>query len=87
MIVRGDIREVEFRLDKEGKEFHHFEEFAKMYRAEVSAVILVLCHNSWIQVKSLTRTLDQLQKHGATIGVPLPGLPGNPMRNGMDGAR
>ena len=32
---RGDIREVEFRLDKEGKEFHHFEEFAKMYRAEV----------------------------------------------------
>ena len=26
---------MEFRLDKEGKEFHHFEEFAKMYRAEV----------------------------------------------------
>ena len=37
---RGDIREVEFRLDKEGKEFHHFEEFAKMYRAEVGKIIM-----------------------------------------------
>ena len=34
-VFRGDIREVEFRLDKEGKDFHHFEDFAKMYRAEV----------------------------------------------------
>ena len=25
------------------------------------------------EVKSLTRTLEQLQKHGATLGVPLPG--------------
>jgi len=63
--LKGDIREVEFRLDKEGKDFHHFEDFAKMYRAEV---------------KSLTRTLEQLQKHGATLGVPLPGLPGNPLQ-------
>eukprot|EP00090_Calanus_glacialis_P007611 TRINITY_DN16050_c0_g1_i1.p1 TRINITY_DN16050_c0_g1~~TRINITY_DN16050_c0_g1_i1.p1 ORF type:complete len:377 (-),score=139.92 TRINITY_DN16050_c0_g1_i1:90-1220(-) len=70
--LKGDIREVEFRLDKEGKDFHHFEDFAKMYRAEV---------------KSLTRTLDQLQKHGATIGVPLPGLPGNPMKDPQNGAR
>jgi len=70
--LKGDIREVEFRLDKEGKEYHHFEEFAKMYRAEV---------------KSLTRTLEQLQKHGATIGVPLPGLPGNPMKDGINGPR
>ena len=37
---RGDIREVEFRLDKEGKEFHHFEEFAKMYRAEVGKIMM-----------------------------------------------
>ena len=26
------------------------------------------------EVKSLTRTLEQLQKHGATLGVPLPGI-------------
>ena len=31
---------MEFRLDKEGKEFHHFEEFAKMYRAEVYLLYL-----------------------------------------------
>ena len=37
------------------------------------------------EVKSLTRTLDQLQKHGATIGVPLPGLPGNPLKEGGAG--
>ena len=30
-LSRGDIREVEFRLDKEGKDFHHFEDFAKMW--------------------------------------------------------
>ena len=40
-----------------------------------------------IQVKSLTRTLEQLQKHGATIGVPLPGLPGNPMKDSLNGPR
>ena len=37
--------------------------------------------------KSLTRTLEQLQKHGATIGVPLPGLPGNPMKDSLNGQR
>jgi hypothetical protein len=31
----------------------------------------------YVQVKSLTRTLDQLQRHGAQLGVPLPGLPGS----------
>ena len=33
---------MEFRLDKEGKEFHHFEEFAKMYRAEVGIILRYL---------------------------------------------
>ncbi|XP_023322812.1 BUD13 homolog isoform X2 [Eurytemora carolleeae] len=60
--LRSDIIDVEYRLDKEGKEFHHYEDFAQMYRAEV---------------KSLVRTLDQLQRHGAQLGVPLPGLPGS----------
>ena len=32
---RSDIIDVEYRLDKEGKEFHHYEDFAQMYRAEV----------------------------------------------------
>ena len=40
-VFRGDIREVEFRLDKEGKDFHHFEDFAKMYRAEVGKRLLM----------------------------------------------
>jgi hypothetical protein len=29
----------------------------------------------YVQVKSLTRMLDQLQGHRAQLGVPLPGLP------------
>ena len=33
--------EVEYRLDKEGKEYHHHEEFAKAYRAEVSVHLLL----------------------------------------------
>ena len=49
---RGDIREVEFRLDKEGKEFHHFEEFAKMYRAEVGLSMI-----SFIMMKGFMRKL------------------------------
>ena len=44
---RGDIREVEFRLDKEGKEFHHFEEFAKMYRAEVGISTISSTHGHY----------------------------------------
>jgi len=60
--LKSDNREMEYRLDMEGQEFHRHNEFRKAYRAEV---------------KGLTRTLDQLQKHGATQGVPWPGLPGN----------
>ena len=29
-------------MDKEGKDFHHFEDFAKMYRAEVFGKVLKL---------------------------------------------
>ena len=32
-----------------------------------------MLHRYRAEVKSLTRTLEQLQKHGATLGVPLPG--------------
>jgi hypothetical protein len=31
----------------------------------------------YVQVKSLTHTLDQLQRHGAQLGVPQLGLPGS----------
>jgi hypothetical protein len=33
---RSDISDVEYRLDKEGKDYHHHEGFAQLYRAEVS---------------------------------------------------
>jgi hypothetical protein len=32
---RSDISDVEYRLDKEGKDYHHHEGFAQLYRAEV----------------------------------------------------
>ena len=34
---RSDISDVEYRLDKEGKDYHHHEGFAQLYRAEVLA--------------------------------------------------
>ena len=34
------LREVEFRLDKEGKEFHHYEHYNVMYKAEVSQQLI-----------------------------------------------
>ena len=34
--ARSDISDVEYRLDKEGKDYHHHEGFAQLYRAEVS---------------------------------------------------
>ncbi len=36
---RSDISDVEYRLDKEGKDYHHHEGFAQLYRAEVSATL------------------------------------------------
>ena len=50
-------------------------------------MIMIMIIIMMIKVKSLTRTLEQLQKHGATIGVPLPGLPGNPMKDSLNGPR
>ena len=47
--LKSDLREMEWRLDKEGREFYHHEGFAKMYIAEV---------------KSLDRTLDSLARTG-----------------------
>ena len=40
---------MEWRLDKEGREFHHYDEFYRMYMAEV---------------KNLDRILDSLVKEG-----------------------
>ena len=50
-------------------------------------IMIMIMIMMMIKVKSLTRTLEQLQKHGATIGVPLPGLPGNPMKDSLNGPR
>lgn len=43
------IREMEWRLDKEGREYHHYEDFCKLYRAEIL---------------NLNRMLDTLSKNG-----------------------
>ena len=39
----------------------------------IKIIIIIILHRYRAEVKSLTRTLEQLQKHGATLGVPLPG--------------
>ena len=40
---------MEWRLDKEGKDFHHFDDFCRMYTAEI---------------KNLDRILDSLTRTG-----------------------
>ena len=43
------FREMEWRLDKEGREYHHYEDFCKLYRAEIL---------------NLNRMLDTLMRNG-----------------------
>ena len=47
--LQSDLQEMQWRLDKEGKEFHHFDGFAQMYNAEI---------------KNLNRILDSLVRTG-----------------------
>ena len=47
------IREMEWRLDKEGREYHHYEDFCKLYRSEIL---------------NLNRMLDMLSKNGMLPG-------------------
>ena len=47
------FREMEWRLDKEGREYHHFEDFCKLYRSEIL---------------NLNRMLDMLSKNGMLPG-------------------
>ena len=46
-------REMEWRLDKEGREYHHYEDFCKLYRSEIL---------------NLNRMLDMLSKNGMLPG-------------------
>ncbi len=53
---------MEWRLDKEGREFHHYEDFCKLYRAEIV---------------NLNRTLDSLMRNGmlpSNLQMPLSSL-------------
>lgn len=58
---RSDLREMEWRLDKEGREYHHFDEFRQMYKAEI---------------KNLNRILESLVRTGVvpTPGYQLLGI-------------
>merc|ERR1740129_983761 len=51
--LRSDLREMEWRLDKEGREYHHYEDFCKLYRSEIL---------------NLNRRLDMLSKNGMLPG-------------------
>lgn len=49
IVLLSYYREMEWRLDKEGREYHHYEDFCKLYRAEIV---------------NLNRMLDTLQRNG-----------------------
>lgn len=56
--LKSDLREAQFRLDKEGREFHHADYFVRMYQAEI---------------KNLDRMLEALARTGAVpTGLQLP---------------
>lgn len=55
--LKSDLREMQWRLDKEGKEFHHHDDFGKMYQAEI---------------KNLNRVLETLTKTGMLIPSLMP---------------
>ena len=57
--LKSDVREMEWRLDKEGREYHHFDGFCKMYTAEI---------------KNLNRILETLVRTGVIpTGFQMPG--------------
>ena len=47
--LQSDLREMQRRLEKEGREFHHYDDFCRLYRAEIL---------------NLNRTLDALARNG-----------------------
>ena len=47
--LESDLREMQRRLEKEGREFHHYDDFCRLYRAEIL---------------NLNRTLDALARNG-----------------------
>lgn len=47
--LESDLREMLRRLEKEGREFHHYDDFCRLYRAEIL---------------NLNRTLDALARNG-----------------------
>lgn len=51
--LKSDLREMEWRLDKEGREYHHFDDFCRMYQAEI---------------KNLNRILESLVRTGVIPG-------------------
>lgn len=55
--LKSDLKEMQWKLDKEGKEFHHHDSFGTMYQAEI---------------KNLNRVLESLMKNGMIIPKLMP---------------
>ncbi len=47
--LQSDLLDMEWRLDHEGKEFHHFDDFCQLYRAEIlnlnRTLVSSFCYN------------------------------------------
>ncbi len=85
--LRSDLREMEFRLDKEGREFHHHDDFFRMYLAEIKnldRILASLVHNDIIPVwlhlpwavlsqvlPPVLTVLQYVPEYAATSGNPL----------------
>ena len=58
--IQSDLLDMEWRLDHEGKEFHHFDDFCQLYRAEIlnlNRTLVTFCQLYLAEILNLIRTL------------------------------
>ena len=58
--IQSDLLDMEWRLDHEGKEFHHFDDFCQLYRAEIlnlNRTLVTFCQLYRAEILNLNRTL------------------------------
>ena len=50
--LQSDLLDMEWRLDHEGKEFHHFDDFCQLYRAEIlnlnRTLVNIFCYTFFV---------------------------------------
>ena len=65
-MLQSDLREMQWRLDKEGREFHHYDDFCQLYRAEIlnlNRILDTLVRNGVLPSNFIISTGSQVGRH------------------------